>query len=261
MKTWLLVLAAGLLSGCYGLRESMIVSDLPEPYRSHTSGFVLSPSKADIDAALALGKSDKDGQLVEYAYIEKPGGLNTYVMVHTPLFLMADHARDQAQEYRDPDQGFIDYCKGLDAIQISLQLQGMTQNYNMYAQRPQVILLRDGKRVEPLSAIKGYKGRDPFLKPDKKTQAAIDSMMRNASASMTPEAKAAMDSYYKILGAGAPAASGEISLSEFAGVFSAAELKKPGTYEVVFRTAQAINAFDFGGDKEKRYPISFGKFR
>lgn len=273
-------------TGCatYSLREATILSKLPESYRKHNSGFAVPPTEAQVAEAIQLGTADKEGDVVKYAYLSKPN-LKTYVTVSTPLHLIAEHARERAREYREPDPNFITYCKGLDAVRIALQEQDMTRNLNVIVQPYSVILLRDGKRVEPLTMISGFNGMNPFFNLDKELAAIfqgasasaaainkqIQATLRKSLAELPPEALASLppekQALFAALAGTKPTGSKEDSkiavelpVTELDGLFSATELKKPGKYEVVFRTHSTANLV-FGGDQERRYVIKFDRFR
>lgn len=287
-----------LLTGCagsYSLREQAIRSRLPQEFRGYTNGVIANPTDADIQSAIALGTASKDDDTLEYAYLTKaPRGLATdeiYIRVATPLYLIASNAREQAQDYRKVDDSFVEYVRKLGAVRISISQQYIsTVTWDAYAFQRQVMLLRDGVRVEPLSEIPAWAGRNPFAdKPSKQMQAALSQISQTAAqysrgfaANMTPEQKAQVlrsyqamglsedqmaaytgfshDEIHQILGAQASASGGKIALSEFDAVFPIDELTKPGHYELVFRTPQIASLYA-SGDKEFRFPISFAGFR
>jgi hypothetical protein len=116
----------------------------------------------------------------------------------------------------------------LDAVKISLTEQYTSSNWRRYAFKRQVILLHNGKPIEPLSTIKSFNGFNPFMSQQNKE-------IQNIMAS-------------------------QISLLKSDAVYKASELKKPGKYEIVFRTPPTNNLI-VSGDKEIRFPISFDKFR
>ncbi len=282
-----------LIFGCAGpsLREQTIISGLPDNYRNHKSGFILSPSKSDIGHAVALGKNSANNDSVTYAYIIKgPYDLmsnsDIYVRIATPLYLISKHVRERAREYKDTDTNFIDYCKELDAVKISLTQQYINNQFTAYPFQRQIILLRDGKRIEPLSAITSFNGLNPFmLQQNKEIQnimASYQRMTPSQSFTMTQEqiedlektyrsmgySEAQINTYMNAVRAGANLVKSsnqnnmptEILLLESDAVYKASELKKPGQYEIVFRTPQTNNII-VSGDKEIRFPVSFDKFR
>ena len=279
--------------GCAGssLREQSIIKRLPEKYRNHTSGFILSPTKSDIDRAIVLGKnSANDHSLLTYAYIIKgPYSIwsgDVYVRIATPLYLISDYAREQTRNYKEIDTPFIEYCKRLDAVKISLIEQHIGGNWKAYPFKRQAILLRDGKRIEPLSIIKSFNGFNPFMMQQNKEiqniMASYQKIAPSQSFTMTKEqledlektylsmgySEAQINTYMNAVRAGTNLVKSsdqnnmptQISLLESDAVYKASELKKPGKYEIVFRTPPTNNLI-VSGDKEIRFPISFDKFR
>lgn len=279
--------------GCarFGLREQIIVSGLPEKYRNHTSGFILSPTESDIDSAIVLGKnSANDNSLLTYAYVIKaPYSFfsgDVYVRIATPLYLISDYAREQTRNYKEIDTPFIEYCKRLDAVKISLSEQYISRRWRIYPFERQAILLRDGKRIEPLSIIKSFNGFNPFMmQQNKEIQNIMASYQKIApyqSFTMTKEqledlektyrsmgySEAQINTYMSAVRAGTNLVKSsdqnnmpiQISLLKSDAVYKASELKKPGKYEIVFRTPPTNNLI-VSGDKEIRFSISFDKFR
>jgi hypothetical protein len=278
--------------GCAGhsLVEQSIISGLPEKYRNHSGGFILLPNKSDIDEAIALGRNSKDNNSLTYAYIIKgPYDLMTnsdiYVQISTPLYLISEHAREQAREYKEIETPFTEYCKNLNAVKISLTQQ-YSKDFRAYPFKRQAILLRDGKRIEPLSEIKSYKGLNPFASQSNKDIQNImtkyQKMIPSQSVAMTPEQLEDLKETYRSMGyteaqirtyinAAKTAtqtiksfnengAATNIVLLESDGIYDASDLKKQGKYEIVFRTPATSNMI-VSGDKEIRFPISFDKFR
>ena len=216
---------------------------------------------------------------------------NILIRVATPLYLVANHAREQARDYKKVDDNFVQYARKLGAVRISISQQFIsTITWDAYGFQRQIILLRDGVRVEPLLEIPGWAGKNPFAdKPSKEMQAtfaSIDQTMKQISkgwtANMTKEQKEQVlrsyramglseeqmaaytgfsrDEIQEILDTQSNAVDGKISLSEFDAVFPIDELTKPGNYELVFRTPQIASLYA-RGDKEVRFPISFASFR
>jgi|GEM_PF-1651480 len=279
--------------GCarFGLREQIIISGLPEKYRNHTSGFILSPTESDIDRAIVLGKnSANDDSLLTYAYVIKaPYSFfsgDVYVRIATPLYLISDYAREQTRNYKEIDTPFIEYCKRLDAVKISLIEQYISRSWRRYPFERQAILLRDGKRIEPLSIIKSFNGFNPFMMQQNKEiqniMASYQKIAPSQSFTMTKEqledlektyrsmgySEAQINTYMSALRAGTNLVKSsdqnnmpiQISLLKSDAVYKASELKKPGKYEIVFRTPPTNNLI-VSGDKEIRFSISFDKFR
>jgi hypothetical protein len=272
--------------GCagFGLREQRLIKRLPEEYRNHTSGFILSPTKSDIDRAIVLGKNSANDDSLTYAYIIKgPYSIwsgDVYVRIATPLYLISDYARKQTRNYKKIDTPFIEYCKRLDAVKISLTEQYTSSNWRRYAFKRQVILLHNGKPIEPLSTIKSFNGFNPFMSQQNKEIQNI--MASYQTFTMTKEqlenlektyrsmgySEAQINTYMNAVRAGTNLVKSsdqnnmpiQISLLKSDAVYKASELKKPGKYEIVFRTPPTNNLI-VSGDKEIRFPISFDKFR
>ncbi len=291
--------AVFLLVGCggYSLQEQIIRDKIPQDFRNYTSGIVAAPTDADIQAAIALGTGGKDDDdALQYAYVTKvPRGFfdgdDIYVRVATPLYLIASHAREQAQSFRKVDGAFIQYARSLRAVRISIQQQYInTTTWNAVGFQRQVMLLRDGVRVEPLTELQAWAGQNPFAdKQSKQMQATIArvnqsaaQLSRGAAANMTrPQKEQLLNSYRamglsedqmitytgyprdeirEILNSQGLVIAGKVSLSEFDAVFLIDELLKPGHYEIVFRTPQVRSLYE-QGNKEIRFPISFASFR
>jgi len=217
-----------------------------------------------------------------------------YVTVTTPLARIATHARDQAKEYRMVDEEFVKYARALGAVSVSISQQFMTSNFRAVAFNWEIILLRDGVRVETLDSLAPWKGGNPFVtsKPlvaqYNATLAVIQQTaaqhLRTTAASMDDSGKRLMvhqlaktgwsDSQIcSALGWSAAdlarikgeivestARASLITLSDRDAIFSIQELKKPGRYELVFRRLQASMLGNVK-EKEVRVPISFEKFR
>jgi len=211
---------------------------------------------------------------------------DVYVQISTPLYLISEHAREQAKEYKEIDNDFVDYCKGLDAVKISLTLQYVSDKFRAYPFQRQIILLRDGKRIEPLNTIQSYKGLNPFSSQlDKNIQDIIKKsqrMFQSQAVTRTPQQLKDLEQTYRDMGYSEAqirtyvglareaskrtetlqqyGSSPTIALFDSDAIYKASDLKKPGKYEIVFRTP-ATNSLIVSGDKEIRFPISFDKFR
>jgi hypothetical protein len=266
--------------------EKNIIENIPTSYLQHKTGIVVPPLDDDVKEATQFGISDKDNKAVEYAYLIKGpsdfwGGADVYVYVQTPLFLIADHARKKAREFRDFDDEYIAYCKTLKVAKISVVQQTYTRSWNAIGTKMQVILLRDGKRVEPVGMLRAYKGRNPYgPKLSSQLEAITENAMKNAQqhlANMSPELKEQIIAGYRAGGMseeqikalfGSTSSSGsskvtsiEIPVIESDGIYAISELKKPGVYEVVFRTPPSNNIFSTNSDKEIRFAVTFEKFK
>jgi len=287
------------ISGCvggYSIREQAIRTNIPDELRAYTNGPVAEPSDMQIQQAIALGAASRDKDTLDYAYMTKaPRGMFTkdqiYVKVSTPLYLIARHAREQAREYRKVDDDFVGFVRSLHAVRISMIQQYInTATWDTLAFQRQVMLLRDGLRVEPLVDIQAWGGRNPFAdKPSKEMQAALSGVAsaaaqysRGLAATMTRDQKERVLRSYQamglsedqmatytgfshaeireILASQIQQAGGKVALSEFDAVFPIEEVIKPGRYEIVFRTPQIASLYAHG-DKEIRFPISFSNFR
>ncbi len=281
------LLAAGCAGG-YSIREHAIRSKIPQEFRNYTNGIIANPTDADVRQAIALGKASKDNDALQYTYLTKaPRSLfnqdSIYIQVATPLYLIANHAREQTRDYRKIDDNFVQYARKIGALRIAIYAGNIIS-------LQQFILLRDGVRVDPLLEIQAWAGKNPFAdKPSKEMQAtfaSIDQTMKQISkgwtTNMTKEQKEQVlrsyramglseeqmaaytgfsrDEIQEILDTQSNAVDGKISLSEFDAVFPIDELTKPGNYELVFRTPQIASLYA-RGDKEVRFPISFASFR
>jgi len=222
-----------------------------------------------------------------------------YFKISTPLYYISYHAKKQAREYRQVDYQYIEYIRGLRAAKISLTQQytgGAT--LRQYSFQRRIILLRDGIRVEPLKEIVAYSGQHPFSDALAINTQAIMAKVAQASnqytkgyfATMNNEQKDRLIQMYRangltedqissMTGLGtdeirrlSPRANAvqdtkvggnkenKMTLSENEAIFLIEELKKPGTYEVVFRTPPSNSMFT-SGDKEIRFPITFDNFK
>lgn len=272
------------------LREQSILKGLPEEYRNHTNGFILFPAESDIDRAISLGRNSTNDDSLTYAYvIIVPHGIwsgRIYVKIATPLYLISAYAREQARNYKEIDTAFIEYCKRLDAVKITLIEQFISGSWKAYPFKRQAILLRDGQRIEPLSSIKSFNGFNPFLmQKNKEIQnivASYQKMAPSKSFTMTQKQLEDLEKTYRSMGyseaqintymnavragtnlvklSGQNNMPTEISLLESDAVYKASELKRPGKYEIVFRTPPTSSLIA-SGDKEIRFPVSFDKFR
>ena len=177
------LLAAGCAGG-YSIREHAIRSKIPQEFRNYTNGIIANPTDADVRQAIALGKASKDSNTLSLAYLRKaPKNLfksndilyyslhipygkyealargmdpnNILIRVATPLYLIANHAREQARDYRKVDDNFVQYARKLDAVRIAIYAGNIIS-------LQQFILLRDGVRVDPLLEIQAWAGKNPF---------------------------------------------------------------------------------------------------
>ena len=261
----------------YSWVEKKILENIPSAYIQHKDGIVVSPTKNDVDDAIKFGASDKDDSAVMYAYLMRGPSefwnqTEVYVYVRTPLYLVADHARKEAREYREVDTSFVEFCKTLNVAQVSL-VQQIANKLRVHAYKAKLVLLRDGKRVETVLKVQTIKGRNPYAP---KLSPELEALATNL-ANQSQQLKEQMMALYKANGMSeeqlkvmfgssvssvqsTSALPSEVPVLETDGIFAISELKKPGKYEIVFRTPPSSNIF-VSGDKEIRFPVSFDKFK
>jgi hypothetical protein len=165
--------------------------------------------------------------------------------------------------------------------QISVVQQTHTRSWNTIGFKMQLILLRDGKRVEPVRMLHAYKGQNPYgprLSPQ--LEAITENAMKDAQqrmANMSPQLREQMIAGYRaggmseekikaLFGAASSlepsnVSPNEIPVFESDGIYAISELKKPGKYEIVFRALPNSNVFSTRSDKEVRFAASFDKFK
>lgn len=250
-RAFVAVALAGLLAGCgpYSLRESSVRAKMPLPYKDHATGIIVRPDSNAVAEALSFGRSDKEGRAVEYAYIFKPA-LSFYVTIETPLYLIARHARLRAREYRDVDEAFVRSCRELAAVQILLHEQLMTEDWHTRAIAYDLILLRNGQRVEPMERIPAYDGSDPFLYGLGSGDATLDALSRETRA-----VQQETERLLRIAGDSRP-----VMIPAVPWTFRASDLALPGSYEVVYRPKGSTSVFA-GGTEEKRFSLDLRSFR
>jgi hypothetical protein len=283
-------------AGNYSIREQNILSDVPSEYRNYNGGIIVDPNDNEVKSAISLGVSSKDSDVLLYSYLIKlPRELfdddTIYFKVVTPLFLISDHAREQARDFRQIDQKYVERARKLNAVKLSLTQQ-YTSNVTLrqFVFQRQIILLRNGIRVEPLKEITPINGQNPFNdKLGKNAQATIakttqmaTQYSRGFATTMNKEQKAQLIRTYKSMGlteeqmvaytgfssdeiksfsvGASEAQEGKIALTEFDAIYSVEGLNTPGNYEVVFRTPPTTSLFN-PGDKEVRLPVTFDKFK
>jgi len=281
-------------SGCnsqYSVRESQILEGIPLEQRLHDDGIISSPSKQDIEQAIKFGESSKDSDALMYAYLVKgPSDTWTksviYVKVSTPLSLIASHSREQAREYKDVDSMLIQYLANLDVVKLSISQQ-YNNNFIAYPVKREMILLRDGRRVDTNPSIKSYDGKNPFNSESEKliantasdSLAAMYSQLPASGLKMTQEQLEGLESTYRSMGYSEDQiktyrdaiayATGtttnhtnpqSLVISETDNIYTISEISLPGKYEIVFRTPPSNNMFA-KGDQEIRFPISFRNFK
>ena len=282
----------------WSLRERGFIKAIPPLYANHTAGFVVDPSAEDVQAAIEFGRTCKEkAEPLQYAYIFKStsgffANDAIYVSIETPLALIAKHAQEQAQEYRSVDRNYVAFLSKLTAVRLSLSQQYISaRTWTAFASMRQIILLRDGERVESLTEVPAWHGGNPFPKEsrfDKRTQAAVAETQKNILASVRPSFAAmddglkratlqtyritglsdkavqsglglTADEYRRLMDDGG-AESASYALGETDAVFSAKELNKPGKYEIVFRQPK-VGLLGEVTEKEVRIPSAFSSYR
>lgn len=281
--------ACGSTDSTYSFRESAIVNNIPEDIRNYSGGIIKSPSDSEVERAILFGQESKESDELTYAYIFKPdvGFLNTtYVSIETPLHLISRHAKNQAREYSSLDEAYIEFLRELNAVNLSLTSQELgPATYNVYTFDHEIILLRDGIKVEPLSKVASWNNMNPFAYNEALAQqlANINQMTAASTtavfAQMPEEQKKKMIEVYKAAGVSNQYIESAFELEETGvsnelnyistlnaigkqmTIYSIDELKKPGRYEIVYRTRANTNLFSGGGKNEVRFDISFANYR
>lgn len=292
----LLIILITVISCAYtgwSLREQGYIKKIPKSYNNYLGGIIKKPSQEDVNNAIKFGKEDKDGSALEYAYITKAafGNMTVYCKIYTPLRLVAEHSKNCAREYLNIDDITITYLKNMTAVKIDVIPQYTSTNtWNTYAYEEDFFLLRAGVRVPTIKQIPAMNRNNPFdliVVPEineiqKKAMQEAMQYTQMYTSTYKREQKITYCQQLKMMGysnndivnfTGFPADSviayiGEVKnnkadiiyFTEKDNVYSIDELNKPGYYEIVFRTPITSNLFD-SGDKEKRFPISFMKFK
>lgn len=253
MKLWTVGLTILSALGCadsYSIREQFIIGQIPAEQKNYKGGIVCDPTDEDIKTAIALGIASKDTDTLEYAYNTKlPRGFfdedYIYLKVETPLYRISNHAREQAREYRQVDQKFIEFVRKRCSARISLTQEYVSTAvpFRQYAFQRQIMLLRDGIRVEPLKEVFVYAGQNPFS--DTLSIARHDiakSLQALAQIGLENEESRALSPVRdEILGEKKIEKQvRSFAVPNFNAIFSVEELRKPGNYEVLFRTPPVI---------------------
>jgi hypothetical protein len=304
-----LLLAATGLSFClaantgrsseWSLVERGYIKAIPPLYAKHTSGFVTDPTDQDVQDAIEFGKTCKEKpEPLQYAYIFKSSSGffsndSIYVELDSPLALIAKHAQAQAQEYRSVDRAYIAFVRKLKAVRLSISQQRIsTKTWSTLVAKRQLILLRDGERIETVNEIPAWHGGNPFPREgqgNKQLQAKVASAQKNVLVSMRPFFASNSDSmkrtllesyrmtgiddqtlaaglgisaeeFQRLISDGTTSENAKYSLSESDSVYSMQELNIPGKYEVVFREPQ-VGMLGGVSEKEIRFPITFNCYR
>jgi hypothetical protein len=279
----------------WSMVERGIRKKIPKYFMEHEGGPTNKPAQEDISNALKLADiSKEDRDILDYAFMykwEKNGLFKhqfVYLTVKTPLFLIAQHARERSREYKEPDPDFIFYSKNIELAKLEIQFQEPASQ-GRFPYYPPIILLRDGVRVEPMTTLQSLDGKDPFKLP---LNTVSSNILANTTqiaaqysqgfwASMNEEQKKQAIVSWRAMGLGDDqilAYSGiteeelqklegreknedgslaTVTLMETSNIYKIEELNKPGTYEIVFRTPSMVK----GEGKEIKLPISFDGFR
>ncbi|MDP8242313.1 MAG: hypothetical protein RAP70_03895 [Candidatus Celaenobacter antarcticus] len=289
----IIIIAVSCSYSGWSLREQGYIKNIPANYQTHQSGIIKNPSRKDINDAIIFGKLEKDGRAVDYAYITKTsfGNIIVYCRIYTPLRLISEHSRNCAREYIKINDTTIEYLSKMNAVKIDVLPQyTITNTWNIYGYEEDIILLRDGFRVPNLTQLSAMDRNNPF---DLIIIPEINEIQKEAmhyamqytqlyTSAYTKEQKITYCKQLKKMGysnndivnyTGFPADSvilyigklksekkDTIYLTEKDNIYSIDELNKQGNYEIVFRTPMSNNLF-YSGDKEKRIPISFEKFK
>jgi len=264
-------------SGQYSLKEQQIISEIPQEQMQYNKGIISHPNKNDIKNAISFGEKSKDNKSLMYAYIKKGptdfwNNSDVYVHTITPLYLIAAHAREQAREYKKIDADYINYCKSIDAVKLSLTQQ-FINNFRTFPIKREIILLHNGERIKTLPSIRTHKGSNPFGSHNK-VIAQLNSQLPSSKLTMSKKQLKSLEATYKSMGYtneqintymgvirhSSNNSSDNILLLESDNIYRISDLNKLGKYEIIFRT-QSTNNLLFTGDKEIRFPINFSKFK
>lgn len=262
-----------MLAGCAG--SYSVVQENPGPkipafYAGHSSGIVSQPTEAEIAQAVQFGSVERDNpSVVKDAYLSKaetsafaPEAF--YIIVRTPLYLIARHALERARTGRAPDPKYIAFARRLGFVKLAVSERFISlANWDALAIARDLSLLRDGARVKPAASIPAWNGVDPFFDPDDPLASwRATSWLKHGVEDMelqslrqSQEGVAQTSGKY---GRGAQRTA-SIALAPGATIFSIEEMRKPGQYEIVLGQphpgAQAAES-----NSEIRFPISFSGF-
>lgn len=248
---------------------------------------LLEPTEENIAIATKVGAQNKEAYRLEFAYITEKKKIN--IVVKSPLFLVAKHAKKQAQDYHEPDPDFLKYLESLKFARIECSNVGPIVDANLEGNF-KVILLRDGVRVPSVTSVPSYKGKNPFyiapvnyqvskiMAGAEQQAAALTKMWMNqmtedqkiqfikvqyTTGKTTKEIAQTLGWTEEQVSKYKPAeeVKPEIVFTEDDGVFSLEELKKPGKYEAVVRLGNFGFVSPVLGSKdlqsEYRIPLKF----
>jgi len=257
-------------TGCtYSVKERIIRQKIPASLSQWTGGIRTDLTLSEIKEAVIFGQGCKENSTVlSYAYIHKPTNQREwYIKVKTPMYLISEHALEQARQHRELDKKYLLYLKKFKYVSIDVTLQTMGANSlnfgDAYALGREVILLRNGKRVEPVNNFTWYDRINPFVKIPSQMKRLLEQAKENAAktvADLSPEQKAEMEK--KFPGSTAPKTMQQFmpGFNPMDNVFLVDDLRKDGVYEIIVRMPQYNNIFHPAGG-EKRFSIDFKKFK
>lgn len=272
LRLLVIITFAALLTGCaYSIKETMIRDSLPETYQQWNGGIRTNLTQEEIKSAVEFGQTSKENpHALMYAYLFKPENMafnpkfvtSWYVRVRTPLYLISEHALQQARDYRKVDDTYLDYCKTLNYVAVDVWSENVWSQKvdssslysygNVYGRGYEMILLRNGERIEPIQSIPGYQGINPFLSQAQKANIAIAMKQRQAALANVPtKHRIALEKQMDL---------NMVDLSNLKNVYRVDDLLRDGEYSIVLRTPKVNNILS-GGDEEKRFAVNFRKFR
>lgn len=295
---FVLILLNGCVSSKWSYVENRIRKKIPLTYLNHNTGIIVNPQSNHIKNALIFGQLSKDNNALDYAYIEKAvfNKVTVYTRVYTPLHLISMHSINCAKEYLEIDSTVVDYLKKMKAVKVSITPQvtnTISSNpylWTTHSYKQEFILLRDGIRIPTINELPALNRNSPFdclIAPSiNETQEKILNQTmqytQNMTAMYTREQKilycqnlkkSGFDNSYIVKFTGFPADSVNVYIgnvetvkndvvyfTENDNIYSIEELKKPGIYEIVFRTPKS-NKLLSKGDEEKRFPIDFRRYK
>lgn len=248
---------------------------------------LLEPTADNLAVATKVGIQNKETSRLEFAYITEKKEIN--IVIKTPLFMAAKHAKKQAQDYREPEADLLKYLETFKFVRIECANVGFVVDAQ-FSGRHKVILLRDGVRVPTVTEVPSYKGKDPFsmvimnyqmTKAMENIERQAATIMKATFVHMTPEQQGhfiktqyssgkSTEEIVKMLGISKeevekhkPAEQPKpvTEFTEDDGVFTLEELKKPGKYEAVVRLGNMGFVSPVFGSKdlqrEYRIPLKF----
>ena len=262
-----------MLAGCassHSVVEESPLPKIPAFYASHSDGIVTRPTDAEVAQAVQFGSAGKDNpSVVKDTYLSKAetsalASEAFYIVVRTPLYLIARHALERAKAGRTPDPNYIAFARRLGFVKLAVSERFISlPTWDALAIARDLSLLRDGVRVKAASSIPAWNGVDPFFDPDDPLASwQSTSWLKHGVEDMELQSlRQSQESAAQTSGAhgrsGQRAAS--IALAPGATIFSIEDLRKPGRYEIVLRQPHS-GAPGAGSNSEIRFPISFSRF-